>query len=347
LIRQALTDIALSGILAPSADNEHVFQIEIGDASIRLWPTKKFLANPTGHRFILGLISLGAVVQNMELSADALGFKTQVKWHLKGGDGPIAQLDFYHESAPLDAELAKAIPVRHTNRRMYSGPSLSKHEVSSLNAEIKGADGIQLLWLNGKQRRAALGMVWRAESERFLREELHDEIFSSIRFDLAWTDPAEYALPPGALEIEYPVRPIFKALRHWSLMRGLNWLGVHHLIGLRAGWLPCWQAPALAILTTTQRPESGAIAIGSAFQRVWLRAASLNLALQPLAASVVLPFQDTQGGASGEMKSRLTSGWQQICPGATPLMLFRIGRANRPNITAARRPLTYYQRSSD
>lgn len=346
MIRQALEDIALSGIQAPSADNEHVFQMEIGDAFIRLWPTQLFLQNPTGHRFILGLISLGAVVRNMQLCAGALGLGTQVKWHLNDGREPIAQLDFHHESAPQNVTLVNAIPVRHTNRRMYSGPGLSPKEMCSLNSEVEETDGVKLLWLTGKLRRAALGMIWRAESERFLREELHEEIFSSIRFDLSWNDSAEYALPPGALEIEYPVRPVFKALRHWSLMRGLTWLGVHHLIGLRAGWLPCWQAPSLAILTTTQRPELGAIAIGSAFQRVWLRASSLDLALQPLAASVVLPFHDTKGGVSEKTKSRLTSGWQQICPGATPLMLFRIGRASRPDVTAARRPLSYYQRTS-
>ena len=294
------------------------------------------------HRRILGLLSLGAVVENMVLRAGEFGMATQTTWSFVNGDGRIAKLAF-QTAAPVVGGLATAITTRHTNRRMYRGPAMTDGELSDLTGEVGASQGVRLIWLQGAARRRAQGLIWRAESERFLRRRLHDEIFSSIRFDLSWRETAQWALPPGALEIEVPMRPMFKALRHWALMRPLSWIGVHHLVGMRAGWLPCWQAPALGVLVTPLPVEVGAVAVGAALERLWLRATLLDLALQPLAASAVLPLQSSADcGASDELRSALTAGWQTIAPGATPLMVFRIGRATPPGVRTSRKPVEEY-----
>ena len=345
MMRTDLLEIARAGILAPSADNRHVFRIEVNEASLCLWPTNEFAATTERHRRVLGLLSLGAVVENMRLRASELGFSAQAEWFSSCSAGPIVQLTLRPVPADLADELAAAIPNRHTNRRMYHGPELSFGETALLNASVGPVEGVQIMWLKGDARRRALGLIWQAESERFLRQRLHEELFSSIRFDLSWHDTAEWALPPGALEIEAPMRPLFKALRHWALMRSLTWVGVHRLIGLRAGWLPCWQAPALGLLTTSLSTDQGAVAVGVAFERLWLRATLLNLALQPLAAATVLPLQSTSDcGTSSELRSTLATGWQTISPGCTPLMVFRMGRAAPSLIKAGRQPFDMYMR---
>ena len=349
MMRNSLLDIARAGILAPSADNRHVFRIEITETSLCLWPTDEFAAATERHRRILGLISLGAVVENMRLRAGELGLSSHTKWFPAFSiGGPIVQLDLQNVSTDDSDGLAAAIPDRHTNRRMYHGPALSVSETDSLRTAIAPVEGVQLIWLKGDARRRALTLIWQAESERFLRQRLHEELFSSIRFDLSWHETAESALPPGSLEIEAPMRPLFKALRHWALMRPLTLLGVHRLIGLRAGWLPCWQAPALGLLATTLPIDKGALAVGAAFERLWLRATLLDLALQPLAAAAVLPLQSTSDcGASDELRSGLTRGWQSIAPGCTPLMVFRMGRALPSKIKASRQPLAMYMRRGE
>ena len=343
MMRQTLLDIARSGVLAPSADNNHVFQVEFSESAIRLWPTREFAGTTDRLRRVLGLISLGAAVENMRLRAGELGFAAHTKWFPAVGSGLIAQMDLQPALAVAGEHLAEAIYARHTNRRMYHGPALSDGETGLLNTAVAPVEGVRLIWLHGNARRRALGLIWRAESERFLRESLHRDLFSSIRFDLSWRETADHALSPGALEIEAPMRPLFKALRHWALMRPLIWIGAHHLVGLRAGWLPCWQAPALGLLGTSLPAEQGAVAVGAAFERLWLRATLLDLALQPMAASAVLPLQSAADrGASDELRSALVAGWQTIAPGVTPLMVFRMGRAARPTVTSGRRPLDDY-----
>lgn len=347
MLRKTLLDIAHAGVLAPSADNQHVFRVELLEDDIRLWPTPEFATSTDPLPRALGRLSMGAVVENMRLRAGELGLTAQVQWSAGTGSEPIAQLNLHPSPSGSADPLAAAIPKRHTNRRMYSGPGLTMKETAQLNTAVAPVVGAQLIWLQGAARQKALGLIWRAESERFLRQQLHHDIFSSVRFDLSWTDNAEWSLPPGSLEIEAPMRPFFKAARHWSLMRPLTWLGVHRLIGLRAGWLPAWQAPALGLLASPLPLEPGAVAAGTALERLWLRATLLGLAMQPLAASAVLMQPSSaEHGASEGLRSALNAGWQTIAPGAMPLMVFRMGRAATPTVTSGRRPVNDYLRTA-
>jgi len=78
---------------------------------------------------------------------------------------------------------------------------------------------------------------------------------------------------------------------------------------------------------------------GRALQRIWLRATLLGIALQPMAASVVLPLQTSADmGMSESARSELRAGWAVLCPGRVPLMLFRLGYAAAPTMVASRKP---------
>ena len=338
-MREKLLAIAHSGLLAPSADNLHVFRIELGETFIVLWPSSEFQRCTDNLRRVLGLISLGAVTENMRLRASEVGLQAHIRWHLDWSTKSLARLDFRESLLPSD-ELAQAISRRHTNRRMYRGPSLTEDECRRLSDSNLAAAGVDLVWLHGGARARAMRLAWAAESERFLRRHLHEDLFSSIRFDLGWHESANTSIPPGALEIEAPMRPMFKALGQWSLMKPMARLGLHRLLGLRAAWLPCWQAPALGLLTTKMELQAGAVAVGAALERLWLRATCMGLAVQPMAASVVLPLQtDAIDGASAGLKSKLAAGWQAVAPDSTPLMLFRMGRAKAPTVVSGRPPL--------
>ena len=333
-------------MLAPSADNNHVFQVEFSASAIRLLPTREFARTTDRLGRVLGLISLGAVVENMRLRAGELGLVSQTTWFPTDSAGLIAEMNFQPDPAAPGDELAAAIPARHTNRRMYHGPGLSDDETALLSDAAESVEDVRLIWLHGDARRRALGLIWRAESERFLRERLHEDLFSSIRFDLSWHETADQALPPGALEIEAPMRPLFKALRHWALMQPLTWVGLHRLIGLRAGWFPAWQAPALGVFASTLPIDRGACSVGAALERLWLQATLLKLALQPLAASAVLMQQTTKDvGASDNLRLKLAAGWHEITPNATPLMVFRMGRSTGPSVRTSRKPVADYWQS--
>ena len=98
---------------------------------------------------------------------------------------------------------------------------------------------VRVHWLDDSNVRSqVLAVVFRAERERFRSRRLHTELFDAIRFDVGWKGPAETGLPPGSLEVEPPLRAVFRALRHWPLQRVANTLGAAQLLALRAPGCP-------------------------------------------------------------------------------------------------------------
>ena len=137
------------------------------------------------------------------------------------------------------------------------------------------------------------------------------------------------------------MRTVFGALRHWELVRLLNGIGLHHVFGIRAAYLPCRLAPHVGALTTSLDLDTGAVATGAAFERVWLRTTLQGSSLQPLAGSALLALPECPG-VSPSARRTLSEGWKRLTPGRTPLMVFRVGHARPPSVRAARRPLDDY-----
>jgi len=341
LSRAQTESIVEAGILAPSADNRHMLRFDVDERAIRLRGSDDFGRAPF-HRRVLALISVGAVVENMVLRAARYGFLTDVAWC---GGATIAELRFGVGEARA-SDLEAAIPQRHTNRRLlYRGPGLTEDQGRQIAADVQGIASVRLLWLDLPDlRRRALRLISLAEAERFRSRPLHEDLFSAIRFDVGWRATATEGLPPGALEIELPMRPIFKALRHWTLMRALTAVGSHRLIGLRAAYAPCRVAPHLGALATNVELERGAIEVGRALERVWLRATSLGLAFQPFAASTLLALSGYQE-VDERVRGRLAGGWKEICAEVTPLMLFRMGHARAASIRSGRPDMSDFTRA--
>lgn len=344
-----LDAIAHSGILAPSADNGLRYYFEYQDQAILIWADQDFVSNTERHRRVLDLLAFGASAENMLLRASELGFSTQLSWFPSKDPLLIVRLDFQaNPSIPPDA-LAQAIPDRQTNRQVFYKGTPSDAQRTRMSVELEKIPGVRLIWLEGSERKLALKLIWQAESARFQSQRLHQELFSSIRFDLNWRENADFGLPPASLEVEPLMRPMFKALRHWPLMRALNLFGLHRVMGMRAAYLPCIQAQALGLVCSNLPLEPAALAVGRGFERAWLCATLERLALQPMAASVVLPLQvDADLGISAKARAQLNAGWEEICRGDIPLMLFRLGCMDvtaAPTLKTGRKPLSSYRLS--
>jgi hypothetical protein len=347
LAREVALAIAGAAILAPSAENKHGFEIEIADDGIALIAKPEFLSAPF-HRRVLGLMGLGASVENMRIAALSRGLAIRCSWFPRGPHGEeLVTVRFYPAECAVNT-LASAISRRHTNRNLrFRGPPLSQSVRHSIAESIRDIEGVELTWLNEPDRRRdALKLLWLAETHRFSVKPLHAELFGSIRFDLGWRRPAEEGLAPGTLGIEAMARPGFAALRHWRIVKALNVLGAARLLGFRAAYLPCALAPELAAISTSSNLEEGAIAGGQALERVWLTVTSKHLAMQPFAAPTLLAltgYTDVPVAIGG----RLRRGWETLVPGQTPLIVLRLGCARPPAFTNARRSIDHYLRAGE
>jgi hypothetical protein len=341
--RAEFESIVEAGILAPSADNRHPLLFDHIGGTVRVWGQDEF-CNAPFHRRILLLLSLGAVVENMGLRAQSLGLEARLKWFPDPAEPRLAAALSLSAKPAIANELAAAIPHRHTNRRFFHGPRLSPAQLQQLERDAQAIDGARLVWLDQPDaRNKALRLIRLAETERFSCKHLHQELFSAIRFDIGWTGTAEEGIAPGSLEVEWPLRAAFKALRSWKLMQGLATLGAHHLLGLRAGDAPCRFSPHLGVIATARDLEPGSLAVGQAFERVWLRATSWRMALQPLAASTLLALQAYES-VRPELRHKLARGWAELAPRMQPLIVFRMGRSSPVTLRSARRTVASYLR---
>jgi hypothetical protein len=338
-----LSSIVQAGILAPSADNRHCFELQASPDCILLFGSKAYLSAPY-HRQVLSLISFGAVAENMTIRARRLGYRTNVSW-LPDAAQPslIARLRLTKAEA-VESALDAAISGRHTNRRLlFSGPRLSEAELAHFGQLLHDIDGVSLAFFDsGRQRTQLLRLIRIAETERFNTRALHEDLFSSVRFDVGWQTSAAEGLPPSALGVEQGFRWAFAQLRRWPLMNALRRIGFHHALGFRAGYLPCRFAPYRGVLTTSLPIERGAISVGVALQRIWLEGERRGLAFQPFAgaALLALPKYNDVPVATGE---RLRQGWSALTD-ETPVMVFRLGHAARPAIRTGRQAPESYLR---
>ncbi len=214
---------------------------------------------------------------------------------------------------------------------------MSESDLAAFRELLRGIDGVTLSFFDsGSPRTQLLRLARIAEAERFNTKALHEDLFSSVRFDVGWHASAEEGLPPGALGVEPGMRWAFAQLRHWPVMNTLRHFGIHHVLGVRAAALPCRFAPHRGVLTTRLPIERGAAAVGVALQRIWLTAESLGLAFQPLAGSALLALPGYRD-VPVQTGARLRQGWRELTD-ETPLMVFRMGHAKPPAIRTRRRP---------
>lgn len=337
--------LARAGQWAPTAENRHCVKLRLSPAGIEIVADEAFWADAPGRR-PLHYLGIGAVAENIVVRAAAAGYAADVEWATQPGrDAPLGRIGLIEtgESAVAGGALAPFIEERRTNRSLrYTGPSLDAAERAALLAAVAGIPGDPALLLpQGAPRRELTNLAWLAESARFANPVLHRELFEGVRWDVGWHASAEVGLPPGALGIELPARPSFKALSHWPLARGLSRLGLHRVIGLRAARLPLALTPDLLVICGSRRDAVAWLDAGRTVQRCWLWATGQGKAVQP-AAAVALYADPEFPGVPDALRARLIAGWQGILGERHPHMVLRIGRAPAPAVRASRPALSAF-----
>jgi len=333
-----LAALEAAAIAAPSADNRHVFRLS-GDAKTLRLTAAPSLLEASSSRRVLGLISIGAVVENLILRAARLGLLLERREGSWWDDRPLLAEFTCHEAPAFADPLEAAIELRHTNRRLrFRGPPLSPSLLEELNSQAGTVPGTELVWLDHPgTRRRALRLIRKAEAERFRNQQLHQELFESIRFDVGWDKSAPEGLAPGALELTFLERLGFSALRHWQVQRLANFLGAHKLMGTRAAYLPCRFAPNLCAVVATGDLASAAVGSGRLMQRLWLAVTRAGLSAQVFAASPLFALEGATHVAPALQQS-LAEGWNEICARERAFLVIRMGNAEGPSQRSGRVP---------
>ncbi len=275
-----------AAIQAPSADNSQPFLYEwFDETTLSLYIDKSRSGKASDNRFVLSDIALGAVIENVVITAKSNGLETQELLLPSNDDYHVCDIAFMQseneEPNEEDISLAGEVHKRTTDRRFPFKGELSEDTRSLLTVSASCHNaGVQ--WFCSKtEKKSALPLIQRAESIRFKSKILHEELFSTVHFG---NPESKEGMPIEVLAIEKPAQPIFKQMKKWSVMSFFNKLGAYKMLGIRSVKLPIMFSPSLALITIEDNSRESVINGGRALQRFWLKCSELGIAVQPYAA---------------------------------------------------------------
>ncbi|MFN4116405.1 MAG: hypothetical protein ACK4F7_07910, partial [Inhella sp.] len=246
-MNEVLRAVVEAANLAPTADNSAPWRFQAGNDALTIMAKQAEPVERTRRR--LDWISLGCAVESACIRLTRFGLAGEL--HLGDANAaPRATILWSTASSVRQDPLDLWLSARHSNRSLiYKGPALDREQCASMEGEALKVSGSVLTWLDEPDRRkAAVGLIQKAEQLRFSKRELHEELYSAVQFNAGWRSSCETGIPPGALGALLPERAGFKALKRWQLQRLANCVGAHRMLGLRSAGLPArWTPHLLAI----------------------------------------------------------------------------------------------------
>lgn len=316
---------------APSADNSQPWVYRWRDDALDLSINLSHAGGISDARFLLSDLALGAATEAAVLSGYERGYASRVQWLPKPASCSKWVSTIAFEQATHVQEqnrrLASVLRSRCTCRVGALRGPITADAWNSLDLSIRPLE-VDLIQLNGADRRHAIKALGLAETMRFADQRYHAELMSSIRFDKGLQDQVTEGIAPGSLGLHRAEWPLFKLVRHWRFVRGLNVLGGARLLALRSAVIPAIRAPGFCLLTVPNRDRISILSGGRGLLRMWLAATLQGLAVQPYAAPTVFSMAFApQADIALRQRERLIRLIDDLMPGQNHalLMMLRLG----------------------
>jgi hypothetical protein len=338
----ALVEAAAS---APSGDNCQPWRFRWDGRALQIVFDPERAESFYDIRHVASWVSLGALLENLDLRAASLGLRPATELWPEGGAGTIAARVVFTSREHAPSPLAAAIAERCVNRRPYRRDRLPDAVIEELLAAGRRVPGVRTRLVEGARERSRLARL-AALNDRVLFEcrPLH----AGLQRWLRWT-PEEVlrtrdGMPIESLELARVERQGFRLLSSWPLARLFGLLGGTRLLPLRAR-LTYTRSAALGLITVEGGGREGFVRAGRVVERIWLTATARKVAFQPITGVtfLLLRLWLEHGAGLSPAHRRLLEriggqlrGMLRLRPDELPVMLFRVGVADPPTARAPR-----------
>lgn len=349
LVHQQIVERA---VLAPSAENAQPWHFHCdGDRLTLFLDRQQEFASDVD--LMLTLTGLGASLENAVIAARKLGYEPEIEVEklitCDAGERytPVASLVLANagERDPLYSYLG----ARCTCRRMDGKQPIADEVRQRLSTGIERFPAAKIDWLSSPAEIEAVShLIGMGNRIRFEHEPFHDELYHHLRFTPAEAATTRDGLDVATLQLPRGVAWIMWLLRKWSRMRVANVLGFSRAVARQAAQ-EVRSSCAVGILTVDEATVGDFLAGGRAFQRLWLTATSLGLALHPTASLAVFlaHAERTDLGQllprHAEMACDMVDRFYRLCPslrGRVVQMMFRLGHAASLAVRSLPRPVS-------
>ncbi len=350
--------ILQAGILAPSGDNTQPWRLRFDENKNEL----DIFIDPKADQSFFNVgqratyLSSGALFENILIASRALEIEPEFKiYPHKDVDpnNPIASIKF-KEKGEVSKErinLYPAIGTRSTNRKPYKRTPLDSQEIKALVREAQGVEGAMLSLITDKRlKKQVASLVFKADIIRVERRDLHEFLYSTIRWNQDEINKKRDGMPIRSLEAGFGGDLFLRFCEPWPVMNFFNKIGVGRAVAMHAK-KSITDSGAVGLLSISGNSPYEFFNAGRALERIWLCATSLGLSMQPVTAITLFflrvslegdrAFSIKHRNIISEIRPKWQSIWKDILKGErSEALLFRIGRCpSPPTARAVRKPL--------
>jgi hypothetical protein len=181
-------NLVRAAILAANPHNSQPWLFHVTQTQIDLFSDRRRTLGTVDPFLIEMHIGLGCALENLELSAAANGYSTQVTLSPDASDETlVARIGLAPGSAPVSA-LYNVIPLRHTNRYPYdTGRPVSPATLDALSALGDDPD-VRVFWFASAQKRKPVGALLVEAAHAFVADSAQDAVDTGTWWRGTWQD---------------------------------------------------------------------------------------------------------------------------------------------------------------
>lgn len=303
-----LQQILQYGAMAPSGHNTQVWKVRVlSDRRIEVLLDERRLLPEADADNRDSYISIGAFIENIAQAAPYFGLQARVTVAEKQAQGqPVAFIEFVPAPPTSVAEQAiDNIKLRHTIRTGYSKEKLQNNDLAVLRAISPNLHWFELNSREGQQ-------ISKIQREAFISQTkddaMQEELADWVRYSKQEAVNKKDGLNPESMGLSRMVKGMF-----YLFVNRQNFASdTSRKQSIAAAQEQLANCAGFIIITGRGGSACEIIEAGRESERLWLKAAELKLALQPLASMLEVP------GEKQKLESLMGEG-------VKPMMAFRIG----------------------
>jgi len=272
--------------LAGSSHNSQPWKAEVFPSdSIVVFADKSRLLTVVDPKGTELCISVGAFIENLDIAANALGYKTKINLHEAGinSEMPVASIKLSNTSSPQQQEKLRELELRTTLRIPFDTCFVTKEDREKLLSIAPGK--ITFIPSDSPNGRFMADKELEAYTIQAYQKEAQDELASWIRFSNKDVTSKRDGLTPAGMGINgiggFMVRNFFKpedSKKESFVKAGVE--KTHKQVENCGGWI---------IISVENDMVSEWVNVGRIYERVNVQCRSLNLGFHPMNQLIEVP----------------------------------------------------------
>lgn len=288
VMKEDIKKIIKAGTMAPSGDNVQPWRFVVKDNVIKLFnipEADNSLYNINQHA---SFIAHGAVIENMTLKAQSLGYKIDISILPEGEQSNLVAI-FSIEKGDIKENLSEYIEKRATNRKPYKTDPLNSEQKNNILTCADVCENAQILIADSEEKIKKLAEILALNEQIVLENKsMHDFLFSHV----VWSEKEEKEKKSGlyikTLELKKPQEKMFNLVKNFTILKILNKLiGISKKVSKENSQIYVKSSAIVAIATEGDTAESY-IKAGQLMQKIWLTITKERLSAGPLMGVVLL-----------------------------------------------------------